>query len=174
LPEADGFVPSTGAPMSREFSLKPARDHAEDNLQESLVVFFGMAVRPGDALLVAIPNGGLRDLGTAKRLSGGALDDRAPDDAFLVARGQGVLPGATDLIIITDLGKVWFVEVKRPALPKMGGFKARAAGVLSRAQKLFRNALVRLKHNHRVVYSVEDFKAILTEAEVPMRAVRFS
>lgn len=57
-------------------------------------------------LVLAVPNGGLRDAITAKRL-----------------KDEGVMPGTPDLIIVLDYGKVLWVEMKR-----------RTGGRLSEAQ----------------------------------------
>jgi hypothetical protein len=156
------------------FKLTAPRGNPERDLQASLIDLFALLVRPGDAVIFAVPNGEKRDPTTAAILSGGAIDHHSPDEVFLVPRGQGVLSGAVDLVLLAPKGVSVLIEVKVPGLPATPFFKGRNKGTLSRPQKIFREAAVRLEHRHEVVYSPEEFRAVLLKYAVPIRTARIS
>jgi hypothetical protein len=164
----------------KPFKLTSPRAHPERDLQASIVAYFAAVVRPGDAILFAVPNGEKRDPSTASMLTGrkrkkdAEVERFKPDEAFLVPAGQGVLPGAVDLILLTDGAATTLIEVKVPELAGIPGLTPdRKAGRLSRPQRIFRDAAVRLAHLHVVVYSIEDFDAVLRSRQVPVKALPF-
>lgn len=117
--------------------------HAEDDLQTSLVEFHRRFADPR-ALLFAVPNGGRRARAEAARL----LD-------------AGVLPGASDLILVTH-GAVAFVEVKLP----QGLLTERT--YQSREQKQFQAAVEAFGHRYAVVRSVTEYADLLRMLQVPL------
>ena len=176
-PPPSGTVGST--PPARR---KPA-GHPEDDLQGTLIQYFALAVHPKDAILFAIPNGEKRDAAVAARLSGLSAKQRdlLDEDAALRPAGQGVLPGASDLVLLLPGPRTVLIEVKIPEILAPGSGMMLAggrlpkevlheAGRLSKAQKRFRMGVERLDQDYRVVRSLEDFVALLRSLGVPARA----
>jgi hypothetical protein len=83
-------------------------------------------------MIFSVPNGGKRDAREAKRL-----------------KLTGLLPGVSDLIII-HMGKIIFVEVKKPV-----------GGRQEEAQKDFQARIEALGYDYHLVTSLEDFVAIV-------------
>ena len=151
---------------------RKAPRHPEDDLQKSIVRFTAAAVDPAHMLLMAIPNGGQRNPKEAARMTGvstGQRDKMSDNDALRPA-GLGVLPGASDLLILLPGGQSVLVEIKTEAKPGNAmGAKAQTAGVLSKAQRRFRAGSEHLGHDYRVVRSLAEWHALLVEKAVPMR-----
>lgn len=153
--------------------LKKPPAHPERDLQASLVTYFATVVKPGDAILFAVPNGEIREKVIAGILTGGQRDKYAPDETYLIPGGQGVLPGMTDLVLASAGGVTTYIEVKVPEQPATIISKKRRAGTLSKPQIIIRDALIKLSHNHEVVYSIDDFDAILRKRGIAVKALRF-
>jgi hypothetical protein len=150
---------------------KRPQTHPEDELQRALVAYFREAVRPGDAVLFAIPNGEKRDLVTAGKLVGISRKARARmDDAdAILPYGLGVLPGASDLVLVLPAARTIYVEVKIPELRDAMGRIVRQGGTLSKNQRLFRGGVEALEHTYRVADSIEVFDTILRESGLRLR-----
>jgi hypothetical protein len=157
-PAVSPLLPLPGLGPSRARSRK-----LEARLQGLLVSIFADAVEPGRAILFAVPNGEERDPRVAFRLSGRTSRIKLPPELDLTAFGQGVLPGAADLVVLAPGGRCLLVEVKRPKQPGYPG------GTSSRPQKAFAAAAAGLGHLYRVVDSAEGFLAALDAAGVPLR-----
>jgi hypothetical protein len=112
----------------------------ESQIQSSIMRFLDLAL-PGSYRAFAVPNGGRRD-----RITGAIL------------KREGVKAGVPDIIIVRDGGSVAFMEVKRPK------------GVLSEAQKQFRDWCGANSVPWGVVRSVGDVHAFLTDLNVPLKA----
>lgn len=143
----------------------------EQPLQIALVDFHRLAViNPRDAILLAIPNGEARDKITAgilvgKRPKGTPLQPLS-DDELIKPYGLGVLPGATDLLLVTR-GITDWVEVKVPEDQTAGTKKTS----LSRPQKVFAKALTDLDHYHHVVRTIDEYEALLRRRGIALRIV---
>jgi hypothetical protein len=150
------------------------KTQAERQLQASLVEFFSLAVAYGrDALLFAVPNGEKRDPATAAMLTGMSAEAREnlaqiSDEEAMRPAGQGVLPGAPDLIILLPHGMTLLVEVKVDAL-KVGTVTLRARGRQRKAQQRFQATAERLGQRYLVITSLEAFEALLLASGVPLR-----
>jgi hypothetical protein len=92
------------------------------------------------SIVFAVPNGGARS---------------ATEAAILI--GQGVLPGAPDLVLIVEGGHVLLIELKAPK------------GRITEAQVAFRNRCWGLDIPYAVCRSVDDIEAFLRDCGVPMR-----
>lgn len=153
----------------------------EDTLQHELVAFHASAVPQDEAILFAVPNGEKRDPITAARLSGisAANRDLMPEDQALRPAGQGVLPGVSDLIVLLKGGRTLLVEVKIPVITvppswvKLAAGAVRTvlhkAGVLSKAQRRFREGASKLGHEYWVVRTLEDYADLLERFGVRLR-----
>ncbi len=145
--------------------------HIESALQRGVIAFFNAAVAPGDALLFAVPNGERRDPITAARLSGPPrpwLQGADTDDErglLQLARpgGEGVLPGAADLVLLLPGGRLVLIELKRPKSAHG------RPGRQSPMQKAFAFVAGRLGHDYRVVTTLDEFGAVLEGAGVRLR-----
>jgi hypothetical protein len=161
-----------GAPVEDLFKLKAPVDHRERDLQALMVQYFAAVVKPGDAVLFAVPNGEYRAKSTAVMLSGPAIHPDAPDDAFLVPHGQGVLHGAPDLVLLTAPTVTTLIEVKVPAEEKKPWEKrGKPRTKQSRVQEIFEAAAVRLGHLYVVVRTVDEFDAVLRGRGVQVKGV---
>jgi hypothetical protein len=159
---------------------KPAtartRSKVEQELQEAICTFFRLAVGPGIAVLLAIPNGEERHPMVALKLVGLKKDERdqLPDQDAILPFGLGVIPGAADFILLTAGHKTTFIEVKRPKRRLLGGGPViDPGGTLSRSQKRFQQAVGDLGFNVYTVTSLEEFAAVLERMGVPMRVKPF-
>ena len=87
-------------------------------------------------MFFAVPNGGIRNAWTAKNL-----------------KDEGALSGVADLILLVP--KKGYaslcIEMKKPG------------GRVSDSQKAFRTAAEGFKNKYVVCYSVEEFKAVVTD-----------
>lgn len=99
--------------------------HLESKIQQSMVRWFRLQYPK--YIIAAIPNGGQRNALEAK-----------------IMKGEGVLAGFSDLIIIAD-NNVLFVEVKTKN------------GYQSESQKQFQSDVERLGFQYSVCRSLEDF-----------------
>jgi hypothetical protein len=63
---------------------------------------------------------------------------------------MGVMAGVSDLELMLPLGKVLFIELKRPG------------GVQSKEQKEFAKLCDALMHEYVIIYSFEEFKRLVT------------
>ena len=82
--------------------------------------------------MFAVPNGGLRDVRVAAKMT-----------------KEGVRPGVADLCVLLPKGKTLWVEVKRPM------------GKQTQHQKDFEKKCKDLGHAYVVVHSLEDFIQVL-------------
>lgn len=151
---------------------KRRRTKHEQTLQASIVAFHALAViDPCQAILFAVPNGESRDAVTAGILAGrkprSDSAHQVTDADLLRPRGQGVLEGATDLILLTAGPRTDLIEVKVEA-SELTGVKRT---YLKPAQKRFREAAVGLGHHHHVIRSPEEYEAILRALRVRLRVV---
>ena len=155
------------------------RGHPEDDLQAEIVRWHAAAVRQGDAILFAVPNGEKRDPVTAARLTGisAANRDAMPEGRDLLPFGLGVLPGVTDLVLVLPAARVCWVELKIPDitwppanLPAAGPRQLlHRAGRLDKRQRRFRDGVAGLGHAHRVVRYLSEYAELLEELGVPLR-----
>ncbi len=149
--------------------IKQPRERREEILQAALVLYFATVVPAGAAILFAVPNGEYRDPQTAVKLAGRAIDDLAPDDVYLVPAGQGVLSGATDLVLLLSKARVVLIEVKAPKVAATAFSPAKDAGRLSKSQRIFQAAATALGHHHVVIDSVDEFDRLLRDVGLRLR-----
>ena len=109
----------------------PFSEHA---LQVAVCQYMDVALRPG-LYYLAIPNGGLRNISTARKL-----------------KAEGVRAGVADLQIMLDQG--------RSARPG-SSFKVKG-GSLSPVQKAFRDVCHALGHPWAMAKTVDEAKEFLT------------
>jgi len=170
MPIADEDLPN-GEPR-RARAASPERA-----LQKALVAFYRVGVWPGQAILFAVPNGEARHAAVAAMLTGisAAARNLLPDDHYLDPYGQGVIPGPTDLILMTAGGVSTYVEVKVPTTTVVvdGKDKRRAGGSLQRGQKLFATQGRALGHDIRLVTSLETWADLLEEKGLRLRVARW-
>jgi hypothetical protein len=107
----------------------------EHNLQKSCVNFFRLKYPNYSRLLIAIPNGGVRDIITGKRL-----------------KEEGVVAGAPDLFLFipNDGFHGLAIEMKSEK------------GRLTESQALFQAELLRQNYCYEVVRSIDDFITAIT------------
>lgn len=117
----------------------PPRRNDEEKLQRDVLEFLHLALPP-DAIVFAIPNGGLRSKKVAARLN-----------------GQGVKAGIPDLQVIWR-GRAFFIELKT------------AAGRQSVQQRHMANVLNYCGANVMLCRSLPEVEASLREATIPLRA----
>lgn len=175
MPAATGNakVVMTGIPKTK-------RKHPvqwEERLQEACVQFHAtMVIDPLSAILFAVPNGGKRDAVTAGKLTGrrrqraarpdvpGVIQLPPPTDAELMRpAGQGVLPGAQDIVVLFSGARSCLCELKIQKTDQ------HAKGAQSRNQKAYERAVRALGHDYRLIYSVEDYQAVLEHYGVRLR-----
>lgn len=122
---------------------------------------------PLGPMLFAVPNGEYRDAVTAGKLTGISTERRAylDDNDALQPFGLGVVPGVTDLVILTFPKRATWVEVKIAA----DKAKGRRVGTMNRQQRLFRERVVALGFDHVVVHSVDEFMTVLSGLGIPLR-----
>lgn len=106
---------------------------SEDMLQASIVI--ALRVRYRDAIVAAIPNGGLRSKAEAARM-----------------QRTGTRPGMPDLVVILPGGRTCWLEVKT------------RDGALSAAQSEMHYRLLGLGHAVSVVRSIEDATVAVNRA----------
>lgn len=138
----------------------------ERRLQGAIVEFHAFCViNPLEAILFAVPNGEKRDAVTAGILSGRRRRVDLPpltDEEAMRPAGQGVLPGACDLVLLLS-GKTVLIETKVPKTLD------HAKGSLSTSQKIFRRSALALGQDYRVLEAVEEYHALLVEHGVRLR-----
>ena len=100
--------------------------HIESEIQKSCVAWFRSEYP--NYICFAVPNGGARN-----RKEAGIM------------KGEGVLAGVSDLIIVAD-NAVLFVELKKEG------------GTQQKTQKEFQRNVERLGHTYAVCHSVAEFK----------------
>jgi hypothetical protein len=166
----NGFAQTTG-PTSR----RATRQRFEDILQKSIVEWHSVGViDPRSAILFAVPNGEKRDAVTAAILSGISADDREklPEADKLRPFGLGLLPGVVDLILLTDGPCTDLIEVKRgldPLAALLPKKDQRRPGKLDAQQVRFRDATVKLRHNHWVFSTIEQYAELLELRRIRVR-----
>ena len=106
----------------------------ERQIQVQCVSWFRQRYPEASGVFFAVPNGGARNAWTAKML-----------------RDEGVLSGVSDLILLVPRhGYAYLcIEMKK------------AGGRQSDTQRAFSKAVERFKGLYRVVYSLEEFQAIV-------------
>ena len=114
--------------LANERKTKPKKiqGHQESDIQISCVKWFKMQYPR--YVIFAVPNGGTRDR----------------KEMIWMLR-EGILPGAADLIICGDNGKILFVEMKTKT------------GKQSKNQKNFEEKVTKLGFQYIVCRSLEDF-----------------
>ena len=106
----------------------PFNEHA---LQTAVCQYMDVALRPG-LYYLAIPNGGLRDISTARKL-----------------KAEGVRAGVADLQILMEQGRSAWIELKIKG------------GSLSPLQKDFRDVCRKLGHPWAMAKTVDDVAVFL-------------
>ena len=106
----------------------------ERQIQVQCVSWFRQRYPEASGVFFAVPNGGARNAWTAKML-----------------RDEGVLSGVSDLILLVPRHGYAYLCIE---MKKVGGRQ-------SDTQKMFSKAVERFKGLYRVVYSLEEFQAIM-------------
>jgi hypothetical protein len=122
-----------GKPQERIAAADLAKYKTEEQIQIEVAAWLD-ATLPKDWRWYHPPNGGWRKLATAKRL-----------------KAQGVKPGVPDVVILRPVGSPIYVELKS------------FGGVLSEAQKEFRDWCVATKQPYHVCRSVGEVIVFLKE-----------
>lgn len=112
----------------------------ENDIQRDIVAFLTAVLPPKSARVIAIPN-------AARRTKGGRAGNGVP----------GLTPGAPDLQIIANCGRVYMIEVKT------------VQGRMSPAQNDFRLWCVAAGVPHGVARSVDDVRELLSAWRVKTR-----
>lgn len=109
---------------------------SERQIQIECVSWFKMRYPEAAGVFMAIPNGSSRTPWTGKNL-----------------KDEGVLKGAPDLILLVPRhGYAGLcIEMKKPG------------GRVSDSQKAFKTAVERFKYKYSIIYSVDEFKALMRE-----------
>jgi hypothetical protein len=115
--------------MIKKRAALPISEHA---LQTAVCQYMDVALRPG-LYYLAIPNGGLRDISTARKL-----------------KAEGVRAGVADLQILLEQGRSAWIELKIKG------------GSLSPVQKSFRDVCHALGHPWAMAKTVDEAKEFLT------------
>lgn len=109
---------------------------SERQIQIECVSWFRMRYPEASGVFFSVPNGGARNAWTAKNL-----------------RDEGALSGVSDLLLLVP--KKGFaglcIEMKKPG------------GCVSDSQKAFKTAVERFKYKYSVIYSVDEFKRLITD-----------
>ena len=109
---------------------------SENNLQQQIYIWFNntycLKNHNPRALIFSIPNGGTRNVREA-----------------MTFKATGLLPGASDLIIILPNGKLLFVELKM------------LKGIQSNEQKDFECRVSSLGYEYYLIRSLEQFKLLI-------------
>ena len=104
----------------------------EHYLQSACIKWFDLQYPKKKQQLFAVPNGGKRNVIVAKQL-----------------KDEGVRAGVADLILLTDNGRVVFIEMKtdkgRQQLTQIG----------------FQNTVTMLGHSYVIVRNFEEFKIVI-------------
>lgn len=116
----------------------------EHKLQASLVAWHEQCVARNSCELIAIPNGGFRRKSVAGKM-----------------KAEGQRKGATDLVLALPEGRSLWIEVKLDDTPTTKRTD------LSAEQRAFRTKILSLGHSHRVVRSIEQYRAVIEEFGVP-------
>lgn len=149
--------------QSRFGRKKPGK--IERNLQSDIIEFHNVhVIDANSAIVFAIPNGEKRHPVVAKMLSGINAKDRELLETKDKLRpfGQGLLPGAPDLILCTSGGVIDFIEIKKP------GYKNLIDGGLSKQQKLFKFAIESIGFNYHRIESVHQYIKILNVRNIEL------
>ena len=108
----------------------------ERQIQIQCVSWFRQRYPEASGVFFSVPNGGIRNAWTAKNL-----------------KDEGALSGVADLILLVP--KKGYaslcIEMKKPG------------GKVSDSQKAFKTAAEGFKNKYVVCYSVEEFKAVVTD-----------
>jgi hypothetical protein len=141
----------------------------ERNFQRSVVRIWAQIGAFERGILFAVPNGELRDKGTAFLLSGNrssrttteSLPGLPPVSDFeaMVPHGLGVLPGAPDLILLCAARAV-LIECKNSG--EQGGTK----GSLTKSQKRFRACAQTLGFQYEVIETERQFIKLLESLDL--------
>lgn len=107
----------------------------EHYLQSSCVKWFDLQYPKKTKQLFAVPNGGKRNIVVAKQL-----------------KAEGVRAGVADLILLTDNGKVVFIEMKTDK------------GRQQLTQIHFQNTVTMLGHLYVIVRTFEEFKIVIEKS----------
>jgi len=109
---------------------------SERQIQIQCVSWFKMRYPEAAGVFMAIPNGSARNPWTAKNL-----------------KDEGVLSGAPDLLLLVPRhGYAGLcIEMKKPG------------GRVSDSQKAFKTAVERFKYKYSIIYSVDEFKRLITD-----------
>lgn len=112
------------------------RPPSERQIQIECVGWFRMRYPEASGVFFAVPNGSARNAWTAKNL-----------------KDEGVLSGVADLLLLVPRhGYAGLcIEMKKPG------------GTVSKSQKSFKAAVERFKYKYSVIYSVDEFKRLITD-----------
>jgi len=111
-----------------------------NDIEHSLQVAIIQYLRFEKVFVIAIPNGGRRDVTTGARL-----------------KKEGVVAGAPDLVLILNNGEVVWVELKTPK------------GSQQKTQKWFEEELLKRGHKYFIWRSLDDAKAFVQERQLSSR-----
>ena len=121
----------------------------EHKIQKSIFQYYLKANLERYFFMFAVPNGGHRFIGVARKLA-----------------AEGVRKGVSDLVCVLPNGKTWFVEVKVPVEMKISEktgklIQSSPAGEQSPEQKDFQEKVNNLSHEYSIVQSVLEFKNLV-------------
>lgn len=110
----------------------------ESSLQQQIYNFFQntycLKHHSPRGMILSIPNGGTRNKTEA-----------------ITLKATGLLPGASDLIVITPNGKIMFIELKTET------------GVQSDVQKDFQSRIELLGYEYHLIRSLTEFQSLFNE-----------
>jgi hypothetical protein len=140
----------------------------ERYFQRSVVEIWGRFGAIDRAILFAVPNGELRDKATAFILSGRSAHNypslpgipEPTDFEALIPHGQGVLPGAPDLVLLCQGGRTILIECKN------SGLKGGTKGKLNREQKNFQKCVTILGFDFHVIDTERQFIELLAREDL--------
>ena len=129
-PRRSHIFPREVSPQSNGCTAMP-RASPEHQIQCAIVEFWNLRGRR-DLELRAVPNGGLRNPVTARRL-----------------KAEGVRPGTPDMFVVLPNGRTGWIEIKTPK------------GRLTDEQKEFARKVLNLGHEWAVVKDLKDAQIVL-------------
>jgi hypothetical protein len=131
---------------SDQYSRKGGRykkqSHIEDDIQKNIISVAKVLLNPSDGIIFAVPNGGRRSIGEAKKL-----------------KDMGVMSGVSDLILLLRDQSCTFIELKRPKTRSMG--KTLREGTQSDQQLKFQEIVELFGFEYVVIRSIIEFQNFL-------------
>lgn len=110
--------------------------HVESHLQHQCVEWFRLAYRPLARNLIAVPNGGHRNIREA-----------------VIMKGEGVMAGASDLVLFApgENAHALCIEMKTPK------------GTQTELQKLWQHAVENEGYRYEIVRSFDGFRNLIKD-----------